>query len=87
MRLLSILTFLVLLASMKVPALRRGNDDEEHVGPFSRPASMKVPALRRGNTTTLTLGVNTVPASMKVPALRRGNVGCSGGYFGWFGPQ
>ena len=49
MRLLSILTFLVLLASMKVPALRRGNDDEEHVGPFSRPASMKVPALRRGN--------------------------------------
>ena len=63
MRLLSILTFLVLLASMKVPALRRGNDDEEHVGPFSR------------------------PASMKVPALRRGNVGCSGGYFGWFGPQ
>ena len=54
MRLLSILTFLVLLASMKVPALRRGNDDEEHVGPFSRPASMKVPALRRGNAKTAT---------------------------------
>ena len=61
MRLLSILTFLVLLASMKVPARRRGNDDEEHVGPFSRPASMKVPALRRGKRIRPSDDTHTLP--------------------------
>ena len=36
-------------ASMKVPALRRGNTEGRRVCEVSVTASMKVPALRRGN--------------------------------------
>ena len=38
-------------ASMKVPALRRGNSAVVQVGSVEVFTSMKVPALRRGNAT------------------------------------
>ena len=63
------------LASMKVPARRRGSIIIHRQHDSNVTASMKVPARRRGNELVAERSTRVRLASMKVPARRRGNGG------------